>query len=67
LDGKYVEEYVGEYRKMCSGESAVIMKSVDVDVVAHIELRRLEWTGHTCRVDGWIKNAKGSLRRKNIW
>ena len=36
-------------------------------MVACIKRRRQEWAGHTCGVDEWIKNAKETLRRKNIW
>jgi hypothetical protein len=58
---------MGECRKMHSGENPLKCRSQwckkDVDVVAYIKPRRLEWTGNTCGLDEWITNAKENLGR----
>jgi hypothetical protein len=32
-------------------------------VVAQVKPGGLEWAGHKCRMDGWMKNTKKNLKR----
>jgi len=53
-NGKYVEDYMGQYRKMLNGESTIILKSMvhmRINVVIHIKLGRLKWSEHNYRMD----------------
>jgi hypothetical protein len=56
LNEKFLEEYMDQYRKMHNKESAIIIKSMvyirTCMWLTHIKLRRQDWAGHICWMDG---------------